>query len=85
MKFVDYHYTILIGGVIIDFSLEDNNKVLNIKNINNINNISISSETNSDIVNEFLHEALGKQTINNPLIKDATSGFIGGLLDNISK
>lgn len=76
-------YAVLVGGTIISFnSKEDLNFKDNIKDIAT----GINGESNSDIVNEFLHEIKNetpKKESN--IISSATRGVLGTIANNVSK
>lgn len=81
--FVCFIYAILVGGTIIRFHHEisfDYRQNLRAIKINNI-----QSESNSDIVNEFILGLSGNKPINNTLLTSTTQGLFGTIFNNVSK
>lgn len=71
-------YTILVGGTVVSLNLSLEPKDINISNI--------KAETNSDIVNEFIHNlADERKSIEPAFITGATRGVLATVVNNVSR
>ena len=76
-------YAVLVGGTIISINKQiDFNNPTSIKEIN-INNIE--SDTNSDIVNEFINGLQENREEPPEFLEGATRGVLGSLVNNVSR